>query len=59
MKSKVPLMLVSLIMVALALYGLQQGINKDEVWRMILGAIGALVFSTFVILLLIRIRKEK
>jgi purine-cytosine permease-like protein len=52
-------MLLSLIMVALALNGLRQGINKDEVWRMVLGVLGALIFSAFAILLLIRIKKEK
>lgn len=59
MKSKIPTMLLSLILVAIALNGLRQGINKDEVWRMVLGAIGALIFSVFFILLLIRIKKEK
>ncbi len=59
MNSKIPSMLLSLIMVALALNGLRQGINKDEVWRMVLGVLGALIFSAFAILLLIRIKKEK
>lgn len=49
----------NILLVLAGLYGLINGIQTEQTWRIIAGGIGFFIFCSFGILLLYRFRKDK